>query len=85
MGWVLQVNQVTFCLGQAGLTQCIKYLGLTYIPHQITCIIIMAFGPDQSNKLSMYGYDDGHISPDSSQEIFGTTDCTTRVFRSFGA
>ena len=30
---VIQVNQVTFCLGQAGLTQFIKYPGLIQILH----------------------------------------------------
>ena len=43
---------------------------------------IMAFGPDQCNELSMFGGDDGRISPDSSQDRI---DCTIRIFQLFGA
>ena len=35
---VIWVNQVTFNLGQVGLTQFIKYPGLTWILRWITCI-----------------------------------------------
>ena len=37
-GRVIQVNWVTFCLGQVGLTRFIRYPGLTRILHCITCI-----------------------------------------------
>ena len=57
-GRVIRVIQVTFCLGQAGLTRFIKYLGLTQILNWITCILL-AFGSDQSNELSMLDGDDG--------------------------
>ena len=43
-GWVIRiirVNQVTFCLGQPGLTHFTKYLGLTRIWNRIMCVIIM--------------------------------------------
>ena len=38
---IIWVNQVTFCLGQPGLTRFIKYPGLIRIWHRITCVIIM--------------------------------------------
>ena len=49
---------VRFCLGQADLTQFIKHSGLTHILHE-SHALIMVFGPDQSNELSMLDGDDG--------------------------
>ena len=63
-GQVIWVTRVTFHLGQAGLIQFIKYLGLTWILHWITCIIIMVSDPNQSNALSMLDGDDGSVLPD---------------------
>ena len=37
LGRVIWVNLVTFYLGQLGLTRFIKYPGLTWILHRITC------------------------------------------------
>ena len=37
------------------------------------------YGPDQSNKLSMFDSNDGSTSPNSPQDIRGI-DCTIRVF-----
>ena len=36
-----RIIQVTFCPSQPGLTRFIKYLGLTWIWHRITCVMIM--------------------------------------------
>ena len=69
-GQVIWVTRVTFHLGQADLTQFIKYLGLTWILHWITCIIIMASDPNQSNELSMLDGDDGSVLPDF--QLFST-------------
>ena len=63
LGWVIQV--ITFCPGQAGLTQFIKYPGLTQILHWITCVkqwrLVL--------NLSVLG-DDGCISPDPIQDTW---------------
>ena len=58
---VIQVNGVTFCLGQVGLTRFIKYPGLTRILHWITCVNNGSV-PDQSNELNMLDGDDGSVS-----------------------
>ena len=45
---------------EAELGQLVKYPGFIRILHR-PFVLIMVFGPDQSNELSMLG-DDGHVS-----------------------
>ena len=51
---IIWVNRVTFCPGQLGLTRFIKYPGLTWIQHRITCDIIMtSHGDDVLDNVSI--------------------------------
>ena len=68
LGPVTLVNWVTFCLCEVGLTQFIKYPGLTQILNWITGII-NGICPEQSNELRVLDGDDGSVSPDSPQDI----------------
>ena len=49
----------------------------------VSCVLIMAFSPVKSNKLSVLDSDDGGVSPDSPQ-VSRWVDCIIRIFWSFG-
>ena len=69
-----------FCLGQAGLTWFIKYLGLTKSCIG-SCALIMVSSHDQSNELNVFEGSDRRVSP---QDIL-RVNCTIRVLQLFGA
>ena len=57
-GRVIRVNQVTFCLGQVGLTRLIRYPGQTRF-YIVSRALMKASGSG----------DDGSVFPNSSQDV----------------
>ena len=53
VNWVIWVNRVMFCPSQPGLTHFVKYPGLTWIMHWITCVIMASGGNHISDNASV--------------------------------